>query len=88
TWGGHLIGLLLSFGALTLLTTMIKQSNTTTDARVHDIRERRMVTAVMRGFITMPLWSPTSIALIAILQSNPALHWIDVAPVGMALASG
>ncbi|QCI63337.1 hypothetical protein [Phreatobacter stygius] len=88
TWGGHLIGLLLSFGALTLLTTMIKQSNTTTDARVHDIRERRMVTAVMRGFITMPLWSPTSIALIAILQSNPALHWIDVAPVGLALASG
>lgn len=87
TWGGHLIGLLLSFGALTLLTTMIKQSNTTTDARVHDIRERRMVTAVMRGFITMPLWSPTSIALIAILQSNPALHWIDVAPVGLALAS-
>ena len=87
TWGGHLIGLLLSFGALTLLTTMIRQSNTTTDARIRDIREKRMVTAVMRGFITMPLWSPTSIALIAILQGTPSLHWIDVAPVGFALAA-
>ena len=87
TWGGHLIGLLLSFGALTLLVTMIRQSNTTTDARIHDIREKRMVTAVMRGFITMPLWSPTSIALIAILQGTPSLHWIDIAPIGFALAA-
>jgi hypothetical protein len=87
TWGGHLIGLLLSFGALTLLTSLIRQSNTTTDPRIHAIRERRMVTAVMRGFITMPLWSPTSIALIAILQSTPSLHWIDIAPFGLLVAS-
>lgn len=90
TLGGHLFGILLNIGGLALLVSMLRQSNTLESAggvaHVQELRERRMVTAVLRGFCSMALWSPLSIMLALLTASMPALRWSDFAPYGMGLS--
>lgn len=70
--GSHVISMVLNFGVLSLLGTMVLKGNTldaaSGDSRVKDIREQRMMTAVMQGFATMMMWSPLSIAS-AVIQT-------------------
>lgn len=90
TVGGHLFGLLLNLGGLTLLLSMVQRGNTLEaaggDPRIQGIRERRMTLAVLRGFTLMPFWSPLSITIVMILAAMPQLHWVDMAPYGLAVA--
>lgn len=90
--GGGLIGVLANLGAVTLLATMVRKSieedPLETDNRVKAIRQRRMTLAAMRGFSTVPLWSPTSVTVALLLASVPGLRWIDILPGGLALAIG
>ena len=91
TLGGVQMGVLLNLGALSLLGTMIAQgvaqSRAKTEARIADIRLRRMTLAMLRGFCTVPLWSPTSISMPIVLMALPGLTWLDLAPYGIALAA-
>lgn len=67
--GGHLLGVILNFGCLSLLGPLIQrgvraeQENTKdqTASEITEIRERRQMSALTRGFSWMIAWSPTAI---------------------------
>lgn len=91
TLGGYLFGIILNIGVLSLLGIMIKQRNSLEAAggneQIRDIRERRMVLALLRGFSVTPLASPLSISLAVMLTALPSLHWSSMLPLGMATAA-
>ncbi|MDO8608708.1 MAG: hypothetical protein Q7R40_19425 [Phaeospirillum sp.] len=88
TLGGYLFGIILNIGVLSLLGIMIKQRNSLAsaggNAQIRDVRERRMVLALLRGFSITPLASPLSISLAVLLTAMPGLHWSSMLPLGMA----
>ncbi|HZD25259.1 MAG TPA: hypothetical protein VE631_03285, partial [Alphaproteobacteria bacterium] len=90
TLGANLFGLILSFGTLHLLGTMVKRANTLAaaggDARVQAVRARRLFTAVLRGFAMSPGWSPLSISLAVSLSVTPGAHWEGVLPLAFVTA--
>ncbi|MCR9257081.1 MAG: hypothetical protein NXI16_13425 [Alphaproteobacteria bacterium] len=61
--GGHGLGVLLNFGAISLLSPLIQQGIASSDApdEVKQIRERRLLSALLRGFSWIVLWSPTAV---------------------------
>jgi len=90
TFASHLLGILMSVGALNLLGTMIQRSlydnNDTVDIRVRSARQRRMMLAVLRGFCSIPLWAPTSVTITLLVTTIPNLQWIDIIPYGLYMA--
>lgn len=75
TVGGYLFGIILNLGVLSLLGLMVKRRNTLAAAggneEIRQIRERRMVLPVMRGFSASPLASPLSLAMAVLLSMLP-----------------
>jgi hypothetical protein len=88
--GSHLIGVLLNFGVLTLLGTMVTRGNTLEaaggDARIAAIRKQRMMTAILRGFVLMTVWSPLSLSFAVIQTAVPGLDWWRFLPLQIGLA--
>lgn len=86
TAAAHLFSLILSYGVVNLLGTMVKRANTLAsaggDMRRFKIREKRMMLAVLRGQCTMVGWSPLSIVIALTVSLVPGLTWSGVAPVG------
>jgi hypothetical protein len=89
TFASHLLGILMSVGAINLLGTMIQRSlhndRDTVDVRINSARQQRMMLAVLRGFCSIPLWAPTSITITLLVTSIPDLQWIDIMPYGLYL---
>ncbi|MFO1115881.1 MAG: hypothetical protein U1E28_09375 [Beijerinckiaceae bacterium] len=89
TLGGHIFGILLNMGGLALIASMLKQVNTLEsaggDARRLAIREQRITLAVLRGFSTMPMWSPLSITMALLFSLTPQAHWGEYVPYGLGL---
>jgi hypothetical protein len=89
TFTSHLLGILMSVGAINLLGTMIQRSlydnRDTVDARINNARQRRMMLAVLRGFCTIPLWAPTTVTITLLVTTIPELKWIDIIPYGLYL---
>lgn len=87
TFASHLLGILMSLGALNLLGTMIQRSlydnKDTVDTQVSSARQRRMMLAVLRGFCSIPLWAPTSVTITLLVTTIPNLQWIDIIPYGL-----
>ncbi len=92
TAGGNLFGLIVGFGALNLLGTMVKRANTLAsaggDPRVRTVRERRSMLALMRGFSCTTSWNPISLPMAILLSSLPALHWTHLLPFAFATNLG
>ncbi len=92
--GGNLFGVLLNLGGLGLLIDMTLagqrrlEQTSEVSPHVHDIRERRIVTAIVRGFATIAFWSPFGIALNMLLLVFTDVHWRDAAPWGIGFALG
>jgi len=89
TFASHLLGILMSVGAINLLGTMIHRSlddtRDTVDVRINSARQRRMMLAVVRGFCSIPLWAPTSVTITLLVTTIPKLQWIDIMPYGLYL---
>ncbi len=89
--GGHGFGVALNMGAILLLGTLIKRSNTLEaaggDPRVVAVREERMNAALMQGFFTMLLWSPMSISVAFSLALVPGVTWFDIGLPALALTA-
>lgn len=79
TLGSHLIALVLNFGVLPLLGAMVTRGNTAEaaggDQRVVAIRAQRMLSAMLRGFATMTVWSPLSVSFAVVQQAVHGLAW-------------
>lgn len=83
TTGGHLFGLILNFGVISLLGAMVVSASRATGddepARTA-LRQRRMLTAVLRGFASILAWSPLTVSLAVIMTALPQTEWREVAP--------
>jgi hypothetical protein len=89
--GGHLLGLLLNFGSLSLVGPMIKQgvaaaTERTGEIHLSEIRERRQLSALLRGFAWIIVWSPTSITQALVMTLLPGVEPARLMLSGLALA--
>jgi len=90
TLGSHVISLVLNFGVLPLLGTMVVKGNTLDaaggDARIVAIRAQRMLSAMLRGFAVMTVWSPLSVSFAVTVAVVPGLAWQTLLPVQIVLS--
>jgi hypothetical protein len=91
--GGHLSGVLLNFGAISLLAPLVQRgvraepAVTDEDKRRVAIREQRQLSALIRGFAVVITWAPTTLTQAIILQSLPGLSYGRVMAMGLAVSS-
>ena len=86
-----MISLVLNFGVLPLLGVMVAKGNTLDaaggDPVVLGIRNRRMMTAILRGFAMMTVWSPLSVSFAVTQEVMHGLPWWHLLPLQVLLAS-
>ncbi|OAN53757.1 hypothetical protein A6A04_14170 [Paramagnetospirillum marisnigri] len=89
--GSHVISLALNFGVLALLGVMVMRGNTLEaaegDAKIRDIRKRRMMTAVLRGFAMMTVWSPLSVSFAVTQGAMHGVAWERLLAIQLILAA-
>lgn len=88
TLGSHLFALVLGVGVLHVLGSMITRSNKAAgggDDQMR-LRLRELTVGLARGFVTMPMWSPLSIAIAVVLTVVPTVKWVELLPVAMAVS--
>ncbi|MEO1274058.1 MAG: hypothetical protein AAFV96_01295 [Pseudomonadota bacterium] len=87
--GTHFMAQLFNLGVVSLLTPLIRQgSEANTADALQPIRERRQLTAMLRGFAWGVVWSPTAVAplvLATLLPEAERLPWIALG-LGIAMA--
>ncbi len=88
--GGHFMGVLLNFGAISLLGPLIRRGveakREDGPPELSDIRLRRQISALSRGFSWFNLWAPTAIAQAVVLAIVPGSRAIVIATAGMVIA--
>lgn len=89
---GHLAGILLNFGAVSLLAPLVQRGvrarpiNTPAEELRAQIRERRQISALIRGFSLVITWAPTTLTQVIIFASLPGLDIGKVFVLAMGLA--
>lgn len=87
--GAYLMSLVLGLGALALLGAMVQRGNTLAAAGGHaalrDVRERRMVLALLRGSSIGTLASPFSVVFVLVVTAIPGAAWSSVLPLSAVL---
>lgn len=77
--GGHVAGILMNFGAVSLLSPLIQRGvradpvTSDDEARRVLIRERRQLSALIRGFAPVITWAPTTLTQVIILSVVPGV---------------
>ncbi len=66
--GTNIMSVLFNLGIISLLTPLIRKGVETEQAGIAEIRERRQLTSMLRGFSWGVVWSPTAIAPLAVLE--------------------
>ncbi|MCB2011914.1 MAG: hypothetical protein KDF64_15180 [Geminicoccaceae bacterium] len=71
--GSHLFGMILNFGAISLLGPLIQEGVRASDGdeRIRGIRERRQLSAMIRGFSWIVVWAPSSVTQALLLTLFP-----------------
>ncbi|QBX34286.1 hypothetical protein E4191_05810 [Paracoccus liaowanqingii] len=76
TIGGHLFGLILLYGSISLLGTLATESTAhEPDRQVRLQRTRRMMIAIQRGFASTLCWSPLGFSMIITVSVVPGASW-------------
>lgn len=92
TGGGHLFGIILSYGAIELLGAMVMRANTLQAAggseAVRSIRTRRMLMAIYRGFCVMNCWSPLNLMTAVVSTAVPAAPMRLLLPIAFVVSLG
>lgn len=85
-FGSHLLTILLNLGALSLLSAVVRVGIGEADRNRREAlsRERRSLSAALRGFGASTVWAPTTIAQALIVTSVPGVLWTDTAAFGFA----
>ncbi len=87
TLGGQLFGLVLLYGAISLLGSLAESSaRRESNDEVRAIRTRRMLLAVQRGFVATLCWSPLTFSMAVSTSLVPGSSWTGA--VGLCLVSG
>src|SRR5271166_4643539 len=91
TAGGHVFGIILSYGAIELLAAMVARANdldTATAAPARALRARRMLMAIYRGFCAMNCWSPLNIMTAVVSTAVPSAPMSRLLPIAFLAAVG
>lgn len=92
TGGGHLFGIILSYGAIELLGAMVMRANTLQAAggseATRTLRTRRMLMAIYRGFAVMNCWSPLNLMTAVVSTAVPAAPMRLLLPVAFVVSIG
>lgn len=92
TGGGHLFGIILSYGAIDLLGAMVMRANTLRAAGGSEqrraLRTRRMLMAIYRGFAVMNCWSPLNLMTAVVSTAVPAAPMRLLLPVAFVVSLG
>jgi hypothetical protein len=92
TGGGHLFGVILSYGAIELLGAMVIRANTLSSAggseAIRSLRARRMLMAIYRGFCVMNCWSPLNLMTAVVSTAVPAAPMRLLLPVAFVVSLG
>lgn len=81
TVGGHLFGLVLNYGAISLLGTLAEaNARREPNKEIRDHRIRRMLLAIQRGFVSTLCWSPMTFSIAISTSIVPGASWADAAP--------
>ena len=80
--GTALLSVLFNIGVVSFLVPLIQRgiARTTPGDALNPIRERRQVSALLRGFSWCVVWSPTALAPLAVAQLIPGVNrllWIE-----------
>ncbi len=92
TAGGHLFGIILSYGAIELLGAMVMRANTLQAAggseATRALRTRRMLMAIYRGFAVMNCWSPLNLMTAVVSTAVPAAPMRMLLPIAFVVSVG
>lgn len=89
--GGHLLGMVLNFGALTLLGPLIQRgakSVASGNEALSQWREQRQISALMRGFSWTVAWSPATVSMAITVSVVNGASVILVCFYGITAVSG
>lgn len=87
TIGGHLFGLILMYGSISLLGTLATESTAREpDPYIRRQRTRRMMIAIQRGFASTLCWSPLGFSMIISVAVVPGASWSAAALPGLVSA--
>ncbi len=84
TIGGHLFGIILSYGAIDLLGAMV--SRTRAEGTPVALPARRMMLAINRGFCTVNAWNPLNVMTAVVTTAVPAAPMRLLMPLGLIAA--
>ncbi|MBW8638851.1 hypothetical protein K1W69_16765 [Hoeflea sp. WL0058] len=87
--GGHFMGVLLNFGAISLLGPLIKRgvdAASVVTPQLSEIRLRRQISALSRGFSWFNVWAPTAIAQAVVITTVPGARASVIAIAGVLMA--
>nr|WP_304363710.1 hypothetical protein [Jiella sp. LLJ827] len=88
TIGGHLFALILNYGAITLLGGLTESiAGREPNAEVREIRNRRMLLAIQRGFCASLCWSPLAFATAITTSLVAGSSWSGLAPFALFIAA-
>jgi hypothetical protein len=92
TAGGHVFGIILSYGAIELLGAMVMRANTLQAAggseEIRTLRTRRMLMATYRGFAVMNCWNPLNLMTVVVSTAVPAAPMRLLLPVAFVVSIG
>ncbi|MBO0663989.1 hypothetical protein J1C48_15530 [Jiella sp. CQZ9-1] len=87
TIGGHLFALILNYGAITLLGGLTEAiAGREQNVEIREIRNRRMLLAVQRGFCASLCWSPLAFATAITTSIIADSSWSGTAPYAIFFA--
>lgn len=87
--GGHLMGVLLNFGAVSLLAPLIQRgAKASADASPQEkrraaIQEQRQLSALLRGFSWMIMWAPTTLTQTVLFAAFPSADFGLIVMLGL-----
>lgn len=84
--GGHLFGIILSYGSIELLGAMVGRANAAGPG--HAERGRRMLLAIQRGFCVMNCWNPLNLMTVVVSTAVPSAPMRLLLPLAFATSLG
>ncbi|MCF2906638.1 hypothetical protein L0666_16715 [Octadecabacter sp. CECT 8868] len=82
--GGHILGVFLNFGAISLMAPLIQSAAKRDDGSTDLAMERRQLSALLRGFAWILLWAPTTLAQAVLLTLFADIDLGKIVVVGIA----
>jgi len=87
--GGHFFGVIISFGVITLLGSMVMQNQghrSPEEKAYFEMRKKHGMAALMRGFSATTFWNPLSVSLAIAMSLYPQASLSHALPLGFLTA--